>query len=93
MGGAPGPSGSQRVRSPYEAPVRVNLANPTELQEFPGIGPEQAAAIVKFRREHGPIQDVSQLARILGGWMVPEALAGLLDFAPADDSAPEAPGA
>ena len=29
LGGAPGPSGSQRVRSPYEAPVRVNLANPT----------------------------------------------------------------
>ena len=37
--------------------IRVNLADPIELREFPGIGPE------------------------------------LLDFAPADDSAPEAPRA
>ena len=73
--------------------VQVNLANPIELQEFPGIGPEQAAAIVKFRQEHGPIQDVNQLARILGGWNVAEEMTELLDFSPSDDSAPEAPGA
>ena len=73
--------------------IRVNLANPIEPQEFPGIGPERAVVIVKFRQEHGPIQDLSQLTRILGGWMVPEAMTELLDFAPSDDSAPEAPGA
>ncbi len=73
--------------------VRVNLANPIELQECPGIGPNEAAAIVKFRQEHGPIQDLSQLARILGGWSVSDELAELLDFAPSDDSTPEATGA
>lgn len=73
--------------------IRVNLANPMELEEIPGIGPERAAAIVKFRQEHGPIQDVNQLARILGGWTVAEEMAELLDFSPSDDSAPEAPGA
>jgi len=70
--------------------IRVNLANPIELQECPGIGPSEAAAIVKFRQEHGPIQDLSQLA---GGWSASDELAELLDFAPSDDSAPEAPGA
>ena len=33
--------------------VRVNLANPAELLELPGIGPEQARAILRFRAEHG----------------------------------------
>ena len=73
--------------------VRVNLANPIELQEFPGIGPAQAAAIVKFRQEHGPIRDLAQLTQILGGWSASEAMVEHLDFSPSDDSAPEAPGA
>ena len=47
--------------------VRVNLANPLELQELPGVGPRQVEAILKFRAEHGPIQDERQLAAILGG--------------------------
>ena len=54
--------------------VRVNLANPAELLEHPGIGPEQARAIVTFRVEHGPIQDASQLATILRPWPVAEAI-------------------
>ncbi len=35
--------------------TRINLANPAELLELPGIGPEQARAILRFRAEHGPI--------------------------------------
>ncbi len=73
--------------------VRVNLANPMELLELPGIGPEQATAIVRFRAEHGPIQDERQLAQILSGWSFDEALRERLDFEPADESSPEAPGA
>ena len=73
--------------------VRVNLANPMELQEIPGIGPEQALAIVRFRREHGPVRDARELVRILGGRSVPEAAWEGIDFAPADATAPEAPGA
>ena len=73
--------------------VRVNLANPAELLELPGIGPEQARAILEFRAEHGPIQDAGQLARILRGWPVAEAIWEQVEFDPAEGTAPEAPGA
>ena len=72
--------------------VRVNLANLFELQELPGVGAREAEAIVRFRAEHGPIRDEHQLAAILGGGHT-AALAQLADFAPADSTAPEAPGA
>jgi competence protein ComEA len=73
--------------------VRVNLANSAELLELPGVGPQDADAIVKFRAEHGPIVDEHQLASILGGRLAPEALSEIADFSPADATAPEAPGA
>ena len=47
--------------------VRINLANAQELLELPGLGPSQAAAIIRFRAEHGPITDAAQLATILSG--------------------------
>ncbi|HEY7364104.1 MAG TPA: helix-hairpin-helix domain-containing protein [Methylomirabilota bacterium] len=73
--------------------VRINLANPAELLELPGLGPEQATAIIKFRAEHGPITDVRELERILSGWRVSETLTSEIDFDPAEATAPEAPGA
>ena len=73
--------------------VRVNLANPGELPELPGIGPEQARAILEFRAEHGPIQDAGQLAQILRPWPVAEAIWERVQFDPAESTAPEAPGA
>ena len=73
--------------------VRVNLANPAELLELPGTGPEQARAILNFRAEHGPIQDAGQLAKILRAWPVPEAMWERVAFDPAEATAPEAPGA
>jgi predicted DNA-binding helix-hairpin-helix protein len=73
--------------------VRVNLANPAELLELPGIGPEQAEAIVEFRTKHGPIQDAKQLAAILRQWPVAEAIWEHVEFDPAESTAPEAPGA
>jgi hypothetical protein len=73
--------------------VRVNLANPAELLELPSIGPEQARAILKFRAEHGPIQDAGQLAKILRPWPVADTMWERVDFTPADTTAPEAPGA
>jgi DNA uptake protein ComE-like DNA-binding protein len=65
--------------------IQVNLANPLELLEIPGIGGEQAQRIVKFRAEHGPIRDAVELSRVVGGEHV--------DFDPAQVTAPEAPGA
>ena len=34
--------------------VRINLANEQELLELPGLDSAQAAAIVRFRSQHGP---------------------------------------
>jgi len=73
--------------------VRVNLANEQELLELPGLGPAQAAAIVRFRSEHGPIKDADQLAAILVGFPLGEALRERADFSQSDSTAPEAPGA
>lgn len=73
--------------------VRVNLANPLELLELPGVGPQQAEAILRFRAEHGPIRDATQLAGILGSVLASESLSEQADFSPADATAPEAPGA
>ena len=73
--------------------VRVNLANEQELLELPGLGPAQAAAIVSFRAEHGPIKDADQLASILRGFPLGDTLREHSDFSPSDSTAPEAPGA
>ncbi len=73
--------------------VRVNLANAAELLELPGVSPQDADAILRFRAEHGPILDAYQLARILGGRPAPEAFSERADFSPSDSTAPEAPGA
>jgi len=73
--------------------VRVNLANPDELRELPGFGPQQAQAILEYRAAHGPIQDAVKLAEILRPWPVGEAFLERVDFDIAEDTAPEAPGA
>ena len=73
--------------------VRINLVNPAELLELPGIGPEQAGAILRFRAEHGPIKDPEDLARILGAWPIAQAIWERVDFAPAESTAPQGPGA
>jgi hypothetical protein len=53
--------------------VRVNLANPSELCEIPGIRRSQAEAIVKFRTDHGPIEGLRQLDEIMGDERLPES--------------------
>ena len=73
--------------------VRVNTANPQELLEIPGIRPDEADAIVRFRVEHGPIEDAEQLTRVLGGRALSAAAQQRIDFEPANSTAPEAPGA
>lgn len=75
------------------AKVRINLASADELLELPGLGPAEAAVIVRHRSEHGPIKDTAELATILRGRPLTEALRERADFSPADATAPEAPGA
>lgn len=73
--------------------VRVNLANAVELAELPGVDAAQVAAIVKYRAEHGPIRDATELASIIGPPARTERLISRADFSPAEATAPEAPGA
>ena len=73
--------------------VRVNLANAQELLELPGLSPVEVEIIVRFRAEHGPIENADQLARILSGHPVDDMLKERADFSPSDSTAPEAPGA
>jgi DNA uptake protein ComE-like DNA-binding protein len=73
--------------------VRINLANPQELLEVPGIDRATAAAILRHRAEHGPIRDALELGRIVGPTSVTDALLSHVDFEPAASTAPEAPGA
>lgn len=76
-----------------EDKVKVNLANHVDLRRLPGIGLEQARAIISWRAAHGPIADADQLRKVLAPWPIDEALWDMVDFAPAHDTAPEAPGA
>jgi competence ComEA-like helix-hairpin-helix protein len=73
--------------------VRINLANPAELLELPGLDPQQADAIVSYRAQHGPIKDAQQLAAVLGAWPLADGFSEGADFSPSDSTAPEAPGA
>lgn len=73
--------------------VRINTAHPQELLELPGLRPDEAEAIVRFRVEHGPIVDAEQLSRVLGGKTLDETARARLDFEPVNQTAPEAPGA
>src|SRR5262245_39962430 len=60
--------------------VRVNVANPNELLKLPGVGPEQAERIVKFRAQYGPIGNESELSRVLGWRGLGESMWGRVDF-------------
>ncbi len=72
--------------------VRINLANEQELLELPGLDSAQAAAIVRFRSQHGPIESEGALTRVLGR-PIGEDVRTRVDFSPSAGTAPEAPGA
>ena len=72
--------------------VRINLANPDELLELPGATAQHAEAVLKFRVQHGPIQDATTLAAVLRGLQISDALWDLVDYTPVDYGADEGPG-
>ncbi len=41
--------------------INVNRANAAELHQIPGMGEAHAEAIVRYRQERGPIQDLNEL--------------------------------
>jgi competence ComEA-like helix-hairpin-helix protein len=44
--------------------LNINTATEQQLQELPYIGETRARAIVKYRREHGPFQNLDQLLQV-----------------------------
>jgi len=72
--------------------TRINLANPQELGQLPGLDAAAADRIISHRTKHGPIRDAAELSSVLGR-ALPDALLSKIDFTPAEVTAPEAPGA
>lgn len=52
--------------STSDGKIRINQATESELITLPGIGAAKAAAIIQYREEHGPFQEVEDLLNISG---------------------------
>jgi competence protein ComEA len=46
--------------------LAINQATAAQLDSLPGIGPARAAAIVRYRREHGPFASLADLGHVPG---------------------------
>ena len=53
-------------RSPAKDPIDLNAADSALLMTLPEIGETRAAAIIAYRRIHGPFQSVDELAAVDG---------------------------
>jgi DNA uptake protein ComE-like DNA-binding protein len=73
--------------------MRINLANPQELLELPGLLLAGRDNLVRHRAEHGPIRDAEELARVIWPLTITPALLERVDFHPAAPTAAKAPGA
>jgi len=49
-----------------EPKVRINQATQEEIETLNGIGPSKAQAIIEYREENGPFQDVEDLLLVNG---------------------------
>jgi competence protein ComEA len=68
VGGASGgdPSSGGDAGSATPAVVDLNTATAAQLDSLPGVGPATAAAILAYRRQHGPFAQVDDLADVAG---------------------------
>lgn len=57
------PAGAPNVEG---VPVDLNVANESDLDELPGVGPATAKAIVEFRTKHGSFRSVDDLGKVRG---------------------------
>jgi competence protein ComEA len=63
---SPSSGGSTAGNGDPNAPVNVNTATETQLEDLPGIGPTLAAAIVAERERNGPFRSADDLTRVHG---------------------------
>lgn len=63
-----GIASEDRARTPLDEGERIdpNFADEVDLRRLPGIGPSKAAAMVRYRREHGPFRTLEELERVPG---------------------------
>jgi competence protein ComEA len=64
--GAPGDSGGGPDPPIPAAPLDLNQATATQLDDLPGVGPTTAAAIIDYRTTHGPFVAVDDLLEVRG---------------------------
>ena len=48
------------------APININTAGVSELDNLPGIGAKTAARIVEYRQKNGPFKRVEELMNVRG---------------------------
>lgn len=63
---APTARSQEGQESQDSAQLNINTASETELTSLPGVGAKTAAAIVAYRQEHGPFQNVTELQQVKG---------------------------
>ena len=73
--------------------MRINLANPQELLEIPGLLIAGRDNLVRHRAAHGPISSAEELGRVIFPLTVTPEMLEHVDFQPAISTAAEAPGA
>jgi competence protein ComEA len=61
-----GPPGALSSGEARLAPTDLNSATAAELDALPGVGPAKAAAILQYRKQHGPFTAVEELSRVPG---------------------------
>lgn len=57
-------NGAGEEMSPQQ--INLNRAEAWLLEAMPGIGGERAEAIVSYRREQGPFQNIQELVKVPG---------------------------
>lgn len=60
------PRRGRRHKAPPAAPVDLNAADATQLEELPGIGPSLAERIVAYRQLNGPFHTFDDLLDVAG---------------------------
>ncbi|MBN2908588.1 helix-hairpin-helix domain-containing protein [Polycladomyces sp. WAk] len=58
--------GTQKSTTDHGGKISLNSATAEQLDQLDGIGPSKAAAIIRYREEHGPFRSVDELANVPG---------------------------